>query len=100
MRSRKVDRVRRHKRRIDGELLARDVLRQFEQDGARTLLLRNAERVPHKRRDAGRAHDLARELRERLHRGDDVDDLEPCLAGRHDGLRPVIFTIGMAPSCA
>ena len=86
MRGRKVDRVRRHERHIDGELLARDVLRQLEQDGAGALLLRDAERVPHERRDAGRAHDLARGLRERLHRGDDVDDLEPGLPRRHDRL--------------
>ena len=38
MGSRKVDRVRRHEWHIDGELLARDVLRQFEQDGTRPLL--------------------------------------------------------------
>ena len=72
--------------RID--FLGRDVLRQFEVHRPGPLLHRDPEGIPHDGRDAGRADDLARHLGERLHRGDDVDDLEPRLPGRLDGLLP------------
>ena len=81
-----------------------DILRQFQMDGPGPLLRRDAERIAHERRDAGRADDLPRHLGQRLHRGDDVDDLEPrlsavmigLLAGDHDHRHGAEMRIGGA----
>ena len=55
-------------------------------DGTGPLLLRDAERVAHQRRNHRRRDDLARELGQRPHRRHDVDDLEPRLPRRQDAL--------------
>ena len=86
MRHRDVDRVRRHERDLPGRLFRGDVLRQLQMHRPRPLLLGDPERLAHDGRDRGRADDLPRHLGERLHRGDDVDDLEARLARRHDRL--------------
>jgi hypothetical protein len=39
-------------------LLSGDVLRQLQMNRPKPLLLRNPERIPHERRDAGGSHDL------------------------------------------
>ena len=54
--------------------------------GPGPLLLRDAERVAHQRRNHRRRDDLARQLGQRPHRRHDVDDLEPRLPRRQDAL--------------
>ena len=54
--------------------------------GTGTLFLRDTEGFAHQRRDHLRRDDLARQLGQRLHRRDDVDDLEARLPGRQNPL--------------
>jgi hypothetical protein len=68
------------------DFLGGDVLRQFEMHRTRALFHRDTERVPYRRGNGGRADDLARHLRQRLHRRDDIDDLEARLPGAHHRL--------------
>ncbi len=74
--------------RLAVALLVRDVFRQLEVRGARALFLRAAERLAYGRRDVADRHDLPRELRERLHHVDHVDDLEVTLLAGLDRLLP------------
>ena len=72
--------------------LGRDVLGQLEVHRPGPFLRGRAEGVAHDRRDTGDAADLSGELRQRLHDGHHVDDLETgllaapdrLLAGHHD----------------
>jgi hypothetical protein len=83
MGDRRCDRVGRHWRNL-GRLLCRDILRQFEMDRARSLLLRDPERLSHDCGDRRRADDLMRHLGQRRHRRDDVDDLKARLLAAED----------------
>ena len=80
---RQLERVRRHHAHGIARL-GGDVFRQLEQDRARPLLGCDAERLAHERRDCSGRDDLVRELGQRLHRGDDVDDLEARLPRGED----------------
>jgi len=74
-----LDRVRKDQRHALAPL-GGNVLREFQVNGAGALLLRNAKRLPHESRNHSGRDDLARELRQRLHRRNDVHDLEARLA--------------------
>jgi len=72
----------------EGKRIARDVLRQFEVNRPRTLVHRGAESITYQRGDAGGADYLPGHFGQRLHRGDNVDDLEPPMAAAHDRILP------------
>ena len=74
-----LDRVRKNQRNLLA-LLGGNVLREFQVNGAGALLLRNAKRLPYESRNHSGRDDLARELRQRLHRRHNIDDLEARLA--------------------
>ena len=84
-RHRLFDRMRRHHGEIR-DLLAGDVLRQFQVNRPRSLFHRHAEGVANQRRDGARAYDLAGRFGQRPHRCDHVDDLEAGLLAAHDAL--------------
>ena len=85
MRDRDLDRVDRdHGHGLD--LGARNVLGKLQMDRAGTLFHRGAERVTDHGRNARRADDLPRQLGQRLHRRDDVDNLKSRLPAAHDRL--------------
>ncbi len=83
---REFDRMDRNDLQIVRHGLAGNVFGQFEVHGAGALFGRQPERLSNDGRDARRADDLPRRLGQRLHRRDDVDDLEARLARRHDRL--------------
>ena len=80
-----VDRMRRHGRQVRARL-GGDILRKFEMDRSEPLLLRNAKRLAHHRRDGERTGDLAGHLGQRSHGRDDVHHLEPRLLAAQDPL--------------
>ena len=86
-RDRRLDRVRRDRRHV-GARLAGDVFGQFEVNRARPLLLRDAERLPHHRRNGCGAYDLIRHLGERRHGRNNVDDLKARLFAAQNALLP------------
>ena len=67
-------------------LLGGDVLGQFEMDGARALLLGDADRLADQDGHVVAVHDLLGELGEGAHHLDDIDDLEAALLGFLDRL--------------
>ena len=75
----------RHRGHVRPRLVG-DVLRQLEMNGARTLLLRHAERLPHHRRNGRRTDDLMGHLGQRRHGRDDVHDLKARLLAAQDSL--------------
>jgi hypothetical protein len=66
--------------------VGRDILGQFEMHRARPLLPRDPEGVANQSRNALRGDDLRRQLGERSHGRDDVDDLETRLTAALDRL--------------
>ncbi len=82
---RRIDRVGRDGRHVRPRLTG-DVLRQFEMNRARPLLLRHAERLPHHRRNGRGAHDLMGHLGQGRHGRDDIDDLKARLFAAQDAL--------------
>ncbi|MNV69427.1 hypothetical protein D3C71_1623370 [compost metagenome] len=77
--------------RDDGDIfdfLASDILRELQMHWPGALFHGHAEGIAHGGRNRGRADDLSRHFRERLHRSHDIHDLEPCLLGAHHRLLP------------
>src|ERR1700676_3122634 len=77
--NRNLHRVGRHQRDISRFFLG-DVFGQFEMYGAGALFGRYAKCIPDEGRNTRRTHDLLGLFRERTHRRDDIDDLEPRLS--------------------
>ncbi len=82
-----IHRVRRNQRHAL-DLIGRDIFGQLQQHRARALFLGDTERLADDGRDGARRHDLPRLLGQRLHRADDVDDLEARLLAGDDALLP------------
>ena len=82
---RRIDRMGRNRGHVRPRLMG-DVLRQLEMNGARPLLLRHAERLPHHRRNGRRTDDLMGHLGQRRHGRDDVHDLKARLLAAQDSL--------------
>ena len=81
----RIDRMRRNRGHVRPRLVG-DVLRQFEMNRARPLLLRHPERLAHQRGNGRRTDDLASHLGQRRHGGDDVHDLKARLLAAQDSL--------------
>ncbi len=66
----------------------RNIFGKLEMNGAGPLLGRDPERLTHEGGDRRRRDDLARKLRQRLHRRDGVDHLKPGLARGENSFLP------------
>ena len=82
---RQLDRMRRDRSHVRPRLVG-DVLRKFEMNRARPLLLRDPERFAHQRGNGRRTDDLAGHLGQRRHGRDNVDDLKARLLAAQDSL--------------
>ena len=99
---RPVHRMRRNQR--SRGLFRGDILGQFQMHGTGTFLGRDAEGVAHCRGNRVRRNDLPRQLGDRPHRADDVDQLEArlprgldrLLAGDHDHRHGAEIGVGRA----
>ena len=78
----------RRDRRHVGPRLVGDVFRQFKMNRARSLELRDAERLPHHGRNGGGAHDLMGHLGQGRHGRNDVDHLKARLFAAQNALLP------------
>jgi hypothetical protein len=74
-----LDRVRLNQRNVFA-FLGGNIFRQFQMNGAGALLLRDAKGLTYQSRNHSGRDDLTREFRQRLHRRNDVHDLEARLA--------------------
>ncbi len=80
--------MQRNQRHVVADLKGGHVFRQLEMNRPGPLFRGQPERFTHHGRDTGPADDLPGRLGQRLHRCNDIDDLEARLVRRHDGFLP------------